>query len=683
MVAKYPAARKSGQVDDYHGTKVADPYRWLEDTDSPETAAWVAAENRFTQDYLARIPQRAGFKDRLTTLFNYQRYARFEKAGQRYLFQRNDGLQNQNVLFVADGLGGKERVLLDPNTLRADGTAALAESVASMDGRLLAYGVADAGSDWNEWHVRNIDTGQDLPDVIRWNKFMPAAWAADQRSFYYLRFPEPKAGQALRDANRSSKLYLHRLGEPQSADRLIYERPDQPQWMFAPGVTEDGRYLLIVIDTGDFARNLVSYQDLHAPQPKTVDLIRELTAGYIPIGNRGSVFYFQTTDHAAKGRIVAIDVAKPARENWREVVAEQKDPIAATAMVNDRIVVSYTRDAANRLAVYSLDGARTDVQLPGVGQVEFFPAHQKDKEMFFAFSGFTNPRAVYRLDMLTNQAAVVRQSKLSFDPAQFETRQVFYPSKDGTKIPMFLVFRKGLKLDGRNPTVLYGYGGFNVSTMPTFNPWVIAWMEMGGVYASANMRGGSEYGEEWHQAGKGAKKQNVFDDFIAAAEWLIANHYTTTPRLAIFGGSNGGLLIGAVLNHRPDLFGAAMPAVGVMDMLRFQKFTIGAAWVSEYGSSDNAADFPVLYRYSPLHNIRPGTHYPAVLITTSDHDDRVVPGHSFKYAATLQAAQGGPAPILIRIETRAGHGAGKPTTKLIDEYADRLAFLTKELGMKE
>jgi len=683
MVAKYPAARKSGQVDDYHGTKVADPYRWLEDTDSPETAAWVAAENRFTQDYLARIPQRARFKDRLTTLFNYQRYVRFEKAGQRYLFQRNDGLQNQNVLFVADGLGGKERVLLDPNTLRADGTAALAESVASMDGRLLAYGLADAGSDWNEWHVRNIDTGQDLPDVIRWNKFMPAAWAADQRSFYYLRFPEPKAGQALRDANRSSKLYLHRLGEPQSADRLIYERPDQPQWMFAPGVTDDGRYLLIVIDTGDFARNLVSYQDLHAPQLKTVDLIGELTAGYIPIGNRGSIFYFQTTDHAAKGRIVAIDLAKPARENWREVAPEQKDPIAATAMVNDRIVVSYTRDAANRLAVYSLDGARTDVQLEGVGQVEFFPAHQKDKEMFFAFSGFTNPRAVYRLDIETNRAAVVRQSKLSFDPAQFETRQVFYASKDGTKIPMFLVFRKGLTLDGRNPTVLYGYGGFNVSTMPTFSPWVIAWMEMGGVYASANMRGGSEYGEEWHQAGKGAKKQNVFDDFIAAAEWLIANHYTSTPRLAIFGGSNGGLLIGAVLNQRPDLFGAAMPAVGVMDMLRFQKFTIGAAWVSEYGSSDNAADFPVLYRYSPLQNIRPGTHYPAVLITTSDHDDRVVPGHSFKYAATLQAAQGGPAPILIRIETRAGHGAGKPTTKLIDEYADRLAFLTKELGTKE
>jgi len=687
MVARYPVARKAGQVDDYHGTKVADPYRWLEDTDSAETAAWVAAENKVTQDYLAKIPQRSRFKDRLTTLYNYERYVRFEKAGPRYLFQRNDGLQNQNVLYAADGLTGKERVLLDPNTLRADGTAALAETVPSMDGRLLAYGLADAGSDWNEWHVRNVATGQDLPDVIRWSKFIPAAWAADQRSFYYLKFPEPKPGQALRDANQFSKLYLHKLGEPQSADTLIYERPDQPQWLFAPIVTDDGRYLIIIIDTGDYGKNLLAYQDLHAKPPKTVDLIRDLTASYAPLGNHGTVLYFQTNDHAAKGKIIAIDIAKPARENWREVVPEGKDAIASAQLVNDRLVMSYLHDAANRLAVYTLDGARTDVALPGVGQVEFFPAHQNDKEMFFAFSGFTSPRVMYRLDvaMATNRAAAVRQSKLSFDPAQFETKQVFYPGKDGTKIPMTLVYRKGIKLDGRNPTVLYGYGGFNISVTPTFNPWVIEWMELGGVYASANLRGGAEYGEEWHYAGKGAKKQNVFDDFIAAAEWLIANHYTSTPRLAIFGGSNGGLLIGAVLNQRPDLFGAAMPAVGVMDMLRFQKFTIGAAWVSEYGSSDNAADFKVLYRYSPLHNIRPGTHYPPVLITTSDHDDRVVPGHSFKYAATLQAAQapqGSTAPILIRIETRAGHGAGKPTTKTIDEYADRLAFLTRELKME-
>ena len=686
MTARYPVARKSNQTDDYHGTKVADPYRWLEDTDSAETAQWVEAENKVTQDYLSKIPQRSRFKDRLTTLYNYERYARFQKAGPRYLFERNDGLQNQNVIYSADSLTGKDHVLLDPNTLRADGTAAVSISVPSMDGRLLAYAVADAGSDWDVWHVRNIETGQDLPDAIRWAKFMPAAWAPDQRSFYYLKFPEPKPGQALRDANRSPQLCLHRLGDPQSSDTLVYERPDQPQWMFGPGVTDDGRYLLISIETGDYGKNLVSYQDLHARPPKTVDLIRDLTASYALVGNHGSVVYFHTNDHAPKGRIVAIDFAKPARENWREIIPEQKDAVAGAMLVNDKLVVSYLKDAASRLVVYALDGSHAqDVPLPGVGEIQFFAAHQNDKELFFSYMGFTSPRSMYRLDLAaaTAKAAPVRQSKLSFDPAQFESKQVFYPSKDGTRILMTLVYRKGLKLDGQNPTVLYGYGGFNISVTPTFNPWVIAWMEMGGVYAVANLRGGAEYGEEWHLAGMGAKKQNVFDDFIAAGEWLIANHYTSTPRLAIYGGSNGGLLVGAVLNQRPDLFGAAMPAVGVMDMLRFQKFTIGHAWVGEYGSSDNAKDFPVLYRYSPLHNIKRGGHYPAVLITTSDHDDRVVPGHSFKYAATLQAAQAGSKPVLIRIETRAGHGAGKPTTKIIDEYADRLAFLTRELDMKQ
>lgn len=679
----YPAAKKVDQTDDYHGTKVADPYRWLEDTDAADTGAWVAAENQVTQAYLAGIPSRPRFKGRLTTLYNYERYVRFEKAGPHYLFLRNDGLQNQNVLYAAEGIASKERVLLDPNTLRADGTAALSEHVASMDGRLLAYGLADAGSDWCEWRVRDIQTGKDLPDVIRWNKFIPVAWAPDQKSFYYLRFPEPKPGEALRGANRLSKLFLHRLGEPQSADRLIYERPDRPEWMFVPGTTDDGRYLIIIIDVGDFGKNLVSYQDLHASAPKTVDLIHDLQAAYLPLGNEGSVLYFQTTDHAAKGRIIAIDLTKPARENWREVVKEQSEAIASSQLVNGRIVVSYLKDAANQIKVFGLDGKLVGaVPLPGIGQVEPFSAHQNDTEMFFAFSGYTTPRAMYRLDLKTNAAAAVRQSKLSFDPAQFETQQVFYPSKDGTRIPMSLVHRKGVKPDGGNPTLLYGYGGFNVSVVPNFNPWVIAWMESGGVYAVANLRGGAEYGEEWHEAGKRAKKQNVFDDFIAAAEWLIANHWTSTPKLAIFGGSNGGLLIGAVLNQRPELFGAAMPAVGVMDMLRFQKFTIGAAWTDEYGSSDKPEDFRVLYKYSPLHNIRKGAQYPAVLVTTSDHDDRVVPGHSFKYAATMQASQEGTAPILIRIETRAGHGAGKPTTKTIDEYADRLAFLSKELKIE-
>ena len=678
---KYPAAQKGKVVDDYHGVKIADPYRWLEDTDSPETMAWVTAENHLTQEFLSKIPARARFKDRLTTLINYERYTSFEKAGSHYLFFRNNGLQNQDVLFASDSLNGKERVLLDPNVLRADGTAALSGHVPTPDGKLLAYGVADAGSDWSLWHVRNIQTGQDLPDVIRWSKFVDIEWTPDQRGFYYLRFPEPKAGEALRGANEYAKLYLHRLGEPQSADKLIYERPDHKLWSFTPQVTDDGRYLLIGVDVADYGKNLLFYQDLHAAQPRTVELISKLDALYVQLGNRGNILYVQTTDRAPRGRIIAIDLDHPQRENWHEVVPQQPEAIDAARMMQDRLVVAYMKDAASEIKVYGLDGRLAKpVPLPGIGKVAFLPGRPSDSEMFFAFVTYTSPRAIYRLDAALTPA-LVRQSKLSFDPAQFETEKAFYRSKDGTRIPISLVHRKGLKRDGTNPTILYGYGGFNVSMLPEFSSWVVAWMEAGGVYAVANLRGGAEYGEEWHQAGEGAKKQNVFDDFIAAAEWLIANKYTSTPKLAILGGSNGGLLIGAVLNQRPDLFGAAMPAVGVMDMLRFQKFTIGANWTGEYGSSDNPAEFKILRAYSPLHNIKPGGHYPPVLITTSDHDDRVVPGHSFKYAATLQAAQGGPAPILIRIETRAGHGGGKPTAKIIEEYADRLAFLTRELKM--
>ena len=680
---KYPAAKKSDVVDDYHGTKIADPYRWLEDTDSPETAQWVAEENRITREYFAAIPQRARYKDRLMTLFNYERFTGLEKAGSHYLVMRNDGLQNQDVLYVADSLHGTERVLLDPNTLRADGTAALSGVEPSKDGKLLAYGLADAGSDWVQWHVRDIATGKDLPDAIRWSKFSGAEWTPDQRGFYYQRFAEPKPGEALRGENAFAKLYLHRLGEPQSADKLVYERPDQKQWMFSPRVTDDGHYLLIVVEATDFGKNLLFYQDLRDPAAKTVELIRDLDALYMPLGNQGSVVYFQTTDHAPKGRIIAIDLARPQRENWREIVPQQKEPIDAARMIKDRVVLSYLKDASSAVKMFGLDGRLVkDIALPGVGQAMFLPGRPSDSEMFFRFASYTSPATTYRLDPATAATTVARQSKLSFDTSQFETEQVFYTSKDGTRIPMALVHRKGLKRDGQTPTMLYGYGGFNSSVLPAFSPSIIAWMELGGLYAVPNIRGGAEYGDEWHEAGKRAKKQNVFDDFISAAEWLIANKYTSTPKLAIFGGSNGGLLVGAVLNQRPDLFGAAMPAVGVMDMLRFQKFTIGAAWVDEYGSSDIAGQFNVLRAYSPLHNIKPGTQYPAVLITTSDHDDRVVPGHSFKYAATLQAAQAGDRPVVIRIETRAGHGAGKPVTKTIDEWADRLAFLTKELGVE-
>jgi prolyl oligopeptidase len=676
----YPEARKGDVIDGYHGTKVADPYRWLEDTDSPETAAWVTAENQVTQAYLSKIPERAGFKERLTRLYDYERFTYFEKAGPRYLFFRNDGLQNQDVLYVSDGLAGTPRVLLDPNTLRADGTAALAGVVADREGKRLAYGIADAGSDWSEWRVRNIETGQDLADRVRWIKFLPVAWAADGSGFYYLRFPEPKSGEALRGANTNSKIYFHRLGEPQSGDRLIFERPDHPEWLWEPHVSDDGRYLFIVVQTNDFAKNLLYYQDLRDPSHHTVELIHELDAAYLPLGTDGNSLYLRTTWQAPKGRVIRIDLAHPERANWHEIVPEQAEAMDAAMMANGRFVLNYLKDASSQMKVFGADGLlKHEVSLPGPGKVAFFPARQQDREAFFAFTSYTAPRTIFRLDLQSDRTAMVRQSKLGFDPAQFVTDKVFYSSKDGTRIPMSLVHRKGIRLDGSNRTVLYGYGGFDVNMLPEFSPWVIAWLESGGVFAVANLRGGGEYGEAWHLAGVKAKKQNVFDDFIAAAEWLIAERYTSNSRLAIFGGSNGGLLIGAVLNQRPELFGAAMPAVGVMDMLRFQKFTIGSAWTGEYGSSDNAADFAVLRAYSPLHNIRVGGRYPAVLITTSDHDDRVVPGHSFKYAATLQAAQAAARPVLIRIETRAGHGGGKPTAKLIDEYADRLAFLTREL----
>jgi len=679
---KYPAARKSDVVDNYHGTTIADPYRWLEDTDSAETAKWVADENRVTQDYLATIPRRSSIKDRLTTLYNFERFNSVTRAGSHYLITRNDGLQNQDVIYVADSLTATPRVLLDPNTLRADGTAAIAGLEPTLDGRLLAYGVADAGSDWIQWHVRDIATGKDLPDVVKWSKFSGAAWTPDGKAFYYQRFAEPKPGEALRAENVFAKLYLHRLGEPQSADRLVYERPDQKHWMFDADVTDDGRYLLIVVETTDFGRNLVFYQDRRAAQPKTVELIRDLKALYVPLGNDGSTFYFRTTDGAPKGRIVAIDVNKPQRENWREIVPEQKETIDSARMAKGRLIVSYLKDASSAVKVFAADGKLVkDVALPGIGQAALLSGRPSDPEAFFLFSSYTSPRAVYRLDAATAATSVVRQAKVAFDPTRFETERVFYPGKDGTRIPMALVHRKGLERNGNTPTILYGYGGFNVSVLPDFNPSIVEWLEMGGMFAVANIRGGAEYGDAWHDAGKREKKQTVFDDFIAAAEWLISNRYTSTPKLAIYGGSNGGLLVGAVLNQRPDLYGAAMPAVGVMDMLRFQKFTIGAAWVDEYGSSDDAAQFQVLRAYSPLHNIKPGTKYPAVFITTSDHDDRVVPGHSFKYAATLQAAQAGDRPILIRIETRAGHGAGKPVTKIIDEWTDRLAFLSKELNV--
>jgi prolyl oligopeptidase len=691
MKKLYPVAKTGDVIDDYHGTKIADPHRWLEDTNSADTAAWIAAENKVTAAYFAQIPEREKIRARLTQLFDYERfpalaleeYAGAFQAGGKYFVFRNDGLQNQDVLYVLDKPDATPRVLLDPNTLRADGTAALSRVSPTPDGTKLAYAIAQAGSDWSEWHVRDVKTGQDLPDLVQWTKFSEAAWTPDGQAFYYQSFPRPSDQSVLTARNENAKVYRHRLGEPQTSDRLVYECPDHPNWVFSPQVSDDGRYLVIGVDTGDAGKNMLFYQDLHAAQPRVVELIGQLTAQFAFLGNRGSEFYLQTTDGAPKGRVISIDINRPERANWKQIVAEQPETLGSTQFAGGKLVLDYLKDAHSQPKVATLDGqSLREIALPGLGTVHWSPAHSKDTELFYSYGTFTSPAFIYRYDVRTNESTLFRQSKLSFDPSLYETEQVFYNSKDGTRVPMFLVHRKGLKRDGQNPTLLYGYGGFNIAMTPNFNPAFLGWMEMGGVLAVANLRGGSEYGESWHLAGTKLHKQNVFDDFIAAAEWLIANHYTSTPKLAIFGGSNGGLLIGACLNQRPELFGAAMPAVGVMDMLRFQKFTIGASWAGDYGSSDNAEEFRAIRAYSPLHNIKPGGHYPPTLITTSDHDDRVVPGHSFKYAATLQAAQGGPAPILIRIETRAGHGAGKPTSKLINEYADRWAFLVHELHMR-
>jgi prolyl oligopeptidase len=678
----YPQARRSDQVDDYHGTKVADPYRWLEDTDSPETHAWVEAENKLTFGYLEQIPYRQAIRDRLTKLWNYERFTTPSQFGGRYFFQHNNGLQNQNVLLVAESLNAEPRVLLDPNTLSADGTVALAGEAISDDGKLMAYAIATSGSDWTEWHVRDIDTGKDLPDDLKWVKFSGASWTKDNKGFYYSRYDEP-TGATMRDTNYFQKLYYHRLGAAQSEDKLIYERPDNKELGFAGSVSDDGRYLVITVWQGTSPKNRLYYKDLTQPDSPVVKLLDDFDAQYVFIDNDGPVFWFQTDLDAPRGRLIAIDTRHPERTNWKTLVPQGADKLEFSNVVNNSFLLGYLKDARTEVRVHDLNGAFLhNVDLPGIGTAGGFAGKRKDKETFYAFTSFISPTTVYRYDPVAAKSAVFRQPKVDFDPTRYETKQVFYTSKDGTRVPMFLTYKKGITLDGQNPVLLYAYGGFDINLTPFFSVPNTVWLEMGGIYAQPNLRGGGEYGEEWHQAGMKLKKQNVFDDFIAAAEWLIANKYTSTPKLAIRGGSNGGLLIGACVTQRPDLFGATLPEVGVMDMLRFQKFTIGWAWTSDYGSSDDAEEFKALYAYSPLHNLKPGTKYPPTLIATSDHDDRVVPGHSFKFAATMQADQAGPAPILIRIETKAGHGAGKSITKLIDETADTWSFLAHNLDMK-
>ncbi len=680
----YPVAKKGDQVDDYHGVSVPDPYRWLEDLDSPDTRAWVEAENKLTFGYLSTIPARERIKDRLTRLWNYERFSIPFRKGNYYFYSRNNGLQNQSVLYKVADLNSEPAILLDPNSLSKDGTVALSGISVSEDGKRLAYGLSSSGSDWQEWHVRDVESGADLPDLIKWVKFAGASWKKDGSGFFYSRYDEPKAETMMKGTNYFQKLYFHKIGTPQGEDQLIYDRPDQKDWFIRGSVTQDGNYLVINIGAGSDVKNRVYYKDLRAKDSQIVKLLDDFDASYNLIDNDGPVFWFHTDLGASRGKVVAIDTRHPERSNWKVVIPESQSTLEGVNLLNKNMfVASYLTDAHTQVKIFKTDGAFVrDVSLPGTGSAGGFGGERTDKETFYSYTSFTTPPTIFRYDLETGKSTVFRQAKVDFNSNAYETKQVFYPSKDGTKIPMFITYKKGIKLDGNNPTYLYAYGGFNISTTPAFSVGNPVWMEMGGVYASACLRGGGEYGEEWHQAGTKLRKQNVFDDFIAAAQWLIANKYTSTPKLAVGGASNGGLLIGAVITQKPELFGAALPAVGVMDMLRFQKFTVGFAWISDYGSSDNAEQFKAIYAYSPLQNLKPGTRYPPTMITTADHDDRVWPGHSFKFAATMQADQAGAAPILIRIETKAGHGGGKPTSKTIEELADRWAFLVKSLDMK-
>lgn len=678
----YPDSPQDNQVDVYHGVEVADPYRWLEDPQSPASRQWIEAQNRVTFNYLESLSQRSQINQRLTELWNYERYGTPFKRGGRYFYFKNDGLQNQSVLYTLPSLEAAPRVLLDPNTLSEDGTIALIDMAVSENGAYLAYGLSTAGSDWVEWHVRDIETGEDTSDQLQWVKFSGASWTHDHQGFFYSRYDEPDKTTKFEAVNYYQKLYYHRLGTPQAEDVLIYERSDQKEWGFSGDVTEDGKYLVINVWRGTDPNNLVFYKDLTNPNSPVVELIQDFEASYSFVDNEGSRFWFTTDLNAPKGRLIAIDLAGPEPAQWQEVIPESHYTLEGAGILNHQFVVNYLKDAYTNIRIYSLTGDLVrQVELPGIGSAGGFDGKRDDVETFYSFTSFTAPNTIYRYHMETGKSQVYRQSQVDFNPTDYETHQVFYPSHDGTSIPMFIVHKRGLELNGRNPTLLYGYGGFNVSLTPSFSVANLVWMEMGGIYAVPNLRGGGEYGEEWHQAGIKLKKQNVFDDFIAAAEWLIDHRYTAPDKLAIMGGSNGGLLVGACMTQRPDLFAAALPAVGVMDMLRFNQFTIGWAWESDYGSPQNQEEFKALYAYSPLHNLKPETDYPATLITTADHDDRVVPAHSFKFAAALQAAHGGDDPVLIRIETKAGHGAGKPMTKVIEEMSDKWAFLAENLGM--
>ncbi len=682
----YPETNKIDHVDEYFGFKVPDPYQWLENDvrQSAEVRDWVQRQNKVSFGYIEKLPNRKEIETRLTKLWDYEKYGAPSKAGGRYYFSKNDGLQNQNVLYRMDTLESAPKELIDPNKWSEDGTIALGGLAFSDDGKYVAYGVQESGSDWRTWYVMEIESGKKLDDKISWIKFGGADWSADSNGFYYNRYDEPKEGEAFQSQNKNQKVFYHKLGTKQSKDVLIHQDLENPDWGFSPEVTDDGKFLVLTVWKGTDDRYRVLYKRLDEDGSKIVELIDNFDNEFTFIGNEGDTFYFKSDYNVPKKCILTIDINNPDRKNWKVIVPEADEAMESAAMVGNNVIVNYLKDAKTQIKLFDLDGKFVrEVKFPGIGTASGFSGKRSHDETFYSFSSFNRPPSTYRYDLKTGESTLIREAKVDFNPDDFVVKQVFYNSKDGTKVPMFIAYKKGLQLNGQNPTLLYGYGGFNISLTPSFSISRLQWMEMGGVFAMPNLRGGGEYGKDWHEAGIKTKKQNVFDDFIAAAQWLIENKYTSPEHLGIQGGSNGGLLVGACMTQRPDLFGACLPAVGVMDMLKFQNWTAGRFWVDDYGSSDASdEEFKALLAYSPYHNIKNGTEYPPTMITTADTDDRVVPGHSFKFAARLQEAQAGSNPALIRIETKAGHGSGKPTAKIIEEVADQWAFLAKHLGMK-
>jgi len=682
----YPSSLKVEQVDEYFGTKVSDPYRWLEEDvrESARVKDWVDSQNELTFAYLKSLPGRDEIEERLTDIWNYEKVGAPFRRGKWYYYYKNDGLQNQNVLYRKRSLDGESEVVFDPNTWSEDGTVALAGTSFSKDGRYVVYGVQESGSDWRTWKVRDLDKGEDTSDVLEYLKFTGVAWDGDGDGFFYAKYPDPDEESQFQSLNQEMKVMYHRLGTEQAEDIVVFYRPDHPDWGYGTDVSEDGRYLVLSVWWGTDNKYRVLVKDLSEPLAAPIELIDKFENDYSYIHNDGSVFYFFTDNDAPRGRVIAIDLDRPEREHWREIIPQRDEPLEGVAVIHNQFVTTYLKDVLTQARFYRMSGELIgELELPGVGTASGLRGKPSDTETFFQFQSYATPPSNYRYDFISGEVELLDRAGIDFDPDEYISEQLFYESKDGTRIPLFVTRKKGVELDGKQPTLLYGYGGFNITLAPRFSVSRAAWLELGGIYAVANIRGGGEYGKTWHQAGQKLNKQNVFDDFIGAAEHLIAENYTSNETLAIMGGSNGGLLVGAVVNQRPNLFAAAVPAVGVMDMLRFDQFTAGRFWTDDYGSSSESKEmFEYLLGYSPYHNLNDGVAYPAILVTTADTDDRVVPGHSFKYAARLQEANAGDRPALIRIETKAGHGSGKPTSKIIEEYADVYAFLAKNLGLE-